>query len=41
MINKDYCMSSYLVFRYIVADDVNFYPGLFHRTYKLKKMRKR
>lgn len=37
MINKDYCMSSYLVFRYIVADDVNFYPGLFHRTYKLKK----
>lgn len=36
-INKNYCMSSYLVFRYIVDDDVNFYPGLFHRTYKLKK----
>ena len=32
MINKDYCMSSYLAFRYIERDDVDFYQGMHHRN---------
>ena len=30
MIDKNYCMSSYLAFRYIEADDKEFFPGLHH-----------
>lgn len=34
MIDKDYCMSSYLAFRYIEREDADFYPGLKHRNFK-------
>ena len=30
MINKKYCMSSYLAFRYIEKDNIDFYEGLSH-----------
>lgn len=30
MIDKKYCMSSYLAFRYIEKDDVDFYEGMHH-----------
>ena len=30
MVDKEYCMSSYLAFRYIEADDKEFFPGLHH-----------
>lgn len=32
MIDKNYCMSSYLAFRYIEKDDVNFYEGMKHKN---------
>ena len=32
MIDKKYCMSSYLAFRYIEKNDVDFYDGLKHRN---------
>jgi hypothetical protein len=31
-INKNYCMSSYMAFRYIEKDDMDFYPGMHHST---------
>ena len=31
-INKNYCMSSYMAFRYIEKDDMDFYPGMKHRN---------
>lgn len=34
-IDKNYCMSSYLVFRYIVDDDKDFYDHTHHQIYKL------
>ncbi len=34
-IDKDYCMSSYLVFRYIVDDDKDFFEHTHHQIYKL------
>lgn len=33
MIDKNYCMSSYMAFRYIERDDMDFYPGLHHQNY--------
>lgn len=30
MVDKRYCMSSYMAFRYIEKDGVDFYPGLHH-----------
>ncbi len=33
MIDKNYCMSSYLAFRYIEADGVNFKEGLHHKNF--------
>lgn len=33
--NKNYCMSSYLAFRYIADDDKNFYDNMQHRVYRL------
>ena len=33
MINKNFCMSSYLAFRYIERDDVDFYAGLHHKNF--------
>lgn len=35
MIDKDYCMSSYLAFRYIERDDLDFYEGLKHKNIEL------
>ncbi len=32
MTNKNFCMSSYLAFRYIEKDDVNFFEGLEHKN---------
>ena len=31
--DKRYCMSSYLAFRYIAKDEVNFYPGIYHKNF--------
>lgn len=28
--DKKYCMSSYMAFRYIEKDDMDFYPGMHH-----------
>lgn len=33
MTDKEFCMSSYLTFRYIERDGVDFYPGLHHRNF--------
>lgn len=41
MVDKNYCMSSYLVFRYIIDDDKDFFLGKKHRTYKLVPDEKR
>lgn len=35
MIDKDFCMSSYLAFRYIIDDQKDFTEGVTHRTYRL------
>lgn len=35
MIDKEFCMSSFLVFRYVIDDNKDFYPGLKHRIYKM------
>lgn len=35
MIDKTYCMSSYLAFRYIVDDDIEFYEKTSHNNYLL------
>lgn len=32
MIDKNFCMSSYLAFRYIERDDIDFFPGLHHKN---------
>lgn len=34
MVNKKYCMSSYMAFRYIENDDMEFYPGMHHENIK-------
>ena len=34
MIDKKYCMSFYLAFRYIEKDDMDFYPGMHHNNIK-------
>ena len=34
MINKKYCMSLYLAFRFIKDENINFYNGLKHKNYK-------
>ena len=31
-VDKKYCMSSYLAFRYIEKDNIDFYPGMRHRN---------
>ena len=35
MVDKNYCMSSYLVFRYVIDDDKEFYKETKHQIYKL------
>ena len=32
MVDKNYCMSSYMALRYIENDDKDFYPGMRHKT---------
>lgn len=34
MIDKNYCMSSYMAFRYIEDDNKDFYPGIHHSNIK-------
>lgn len=34
MINKNFCMSSYMAFRYIEKDDMDFYDGFHHENIK-------
>ena len=41
MVDKDYCMSSFLAFRYIVDDDKEFYPHTKHQIYRLLPEEKR
>ena len=41
MVDKSYCMSSYLVFRYIVDDNKDFYQDTKHQIYKLIPEEKR
>ena len=33
MIDKNFCMSSYMAFRYIEKEDVDFFPGLHHKNF--------
>lgn len=33
MINKDFCLSSYIAYRYICRDGVDFYPGFKHSCF--------
>lgn len=35
MIDKDFCMSSYLVFRYVIDDEYDFFESTKHQVYKL------
>ncbi len=37
MINKNYCMSQFLAFRFIKDEALNFYEGLNHTVYKPRK----
>ena len=34
MNNKDFCLSSYIAFRYIWKDDMDFFPGFHHHNYE-------
>ena len=34
MIDKDFCLSSYIAFRYIWRDDMDFMPGMHHRLFE-------
>ncbi|MDY4615218.1 MAG: asparagine synthase-related protein, partial [Bacteroidaceae bacterium] len=34
MKDKDFCLSSYIAFRYIWKDDMDFYTGFHHRNYQ-------
>ena len=34
MIDKNYCMSSYMAFRYIEKDDIDFFPSMHHSNIK-------
>lgn len=38
MIDKDFCLSSYIAFRYIFRDDVDFFEGMSHENYILPKV---
>lgn len=37
MVDKDYCCSSFLAFRYIEKNNVDFFKNMHHRTYELPK----
>ena len=34
MIDKDFCLSSYIAFRYIFKEDIDFYDGMKHENFK-------
>lgn len=34
MVDKEFCMSSYLVYRYVEDENVSFYPNLSHKNFK-------
>lgn len=34
MIDKDFCLSSYIAYRYIYKEDVNFYDGMVHKHFE-------
>ena len=38
MIDKDFCCSSFLAFRYIEKESMEFFEGLHHRSYKLPEV---
>ena len=37
MVDKEFCCSSFLAFRYIEKENMEFFEGLHHRTYELPK----
>ncbi len=37
MINKDFCLNSYIAFRYIWKDDIDFFKNVKHNNFKLPK----
>ena len=39
MINKDFCLSSFIALRYIYDDNIDFYNGMHHKNYVLSKER--
>ena len=41
MVDKDFCLSSYIAFRYIWREDMNFYPSLQHKLFKQLPERQR
>lgn len=41
MLNKDFCLSSYIAYRYIYKDGVDFYEGMKHDLYKAIPIEKR
>lgn len=41
MVNKEYCMSSFLAFRYVVDDDKEFFDNVKHQVYSLIPENKR
>ena len=34
MVDKNYCMSSYMAFRFVERDDMDFFPGMKHKVFK-------
>ena len=41
MIDKGFCLSSYIAYRYIYKDNVEFYKGMHHKLYKVIPLNKR
>lgn len=41
MDNKDFCLSSYIAYRYIWKDDMDFYPGFRHHNYEALPLNER
>lgn len=41
MVNKDFCLSSYIAYRYIYKENIEFYEGMKHELYKAIPFEKR
>ena len=41
MVNKSYCMSSFLSLRYVEDDDIQFFDGLHHQVYKQQPLERK